>query len=83
MLEQGKSFTFNDYAPLREAIEKKLISDLKNVVSLTIADKTVVGNEKSKKRRNDAISKLLEHGYCNSCAEALLSFTGELMRKGD
>jgi serine protein kinase len=83
MLEQGKQFTFYDYTPLREAIEKKLIGDLKNVVSLTIADKTAVGNEKSKKRRGDAISKLIEHGYCEKCSEQLLSFVGEILRKMD
>jgi len=83
LLEQGRPFTFNDYAPLKEAIEKKLISDLKNVVSLTIADKTAVANEKSKKRRTDALAKLAEHGYCDQCGEQLLSFVGELLRKTD
>ena len=81
LLEQGKPFTFRDYTPLKDAIEKKLVSDLKNIVSLTIADKTIT-NEKVKKRRKDAIDNLIEKGYCKLCAENLLAFVGESIRKG-
>ncbi len=79
-LEKGLPFTFNDYDPLRTAIEKKLMYDLKNVVSLTIADKTAI-DEKSKNRRKSAINKLKERGYCEHCATILLSFIGEILRK--
>ena len=81
LLEQGKPFTFRDYTPLKDAIEKKLVSDLKNIVSLTIADKTIT-NEKVKKRRKDAIDNMIEKGYCKLCAENLLAFVGESIRKG-
>jgi len=79
-LERGLPFTFKDYDPLRIAIEKKLMSDLKNVVSLTIADKSAT-DEKSKKRRKSAINKMKEHGYCDQCAQMVLSFVGELLRR--
>lgn len=79
-LEQGKTFTFKDYEPLKLAIEKKLISDLKNIVSLTIADKSA-NDEKTKKRRHSAIEKLIKRGYCQHCAAVLLSFVAEILRK--
>jgi len=79
-LEKHLLFTFKDYGPLREGIEKKLIHDLKNVVSLTIADRTV-SDDKSKRRRGTAIANLREHGYCDECAGRLLSFVGEILRK--
>ena len=79
-LERGKPFTFNDYAPLKEAVEKKLISDLKNVVSLSIADVTST-DPKRQKRRNDAMETLLEKGYCVQCAQMLLGFIGEVIRR--
>jgi len=79
-LERNLPFTFKDYDPLRTAIEKKLMSDLKNVVSLTIADKSAT-DDKSKKRRKSAINKMKEHGYCETCAVQVLAFVGELLRR--
>ncbi len=79
-IDRGKEFTFNTYTPLQEAIEKKLIGDLKNVVSLTIADKTR-RDPKTMKRRQDALEALEQKEYCPVCAENLLQFVGDLLRK--
>jgi len=79
-LDRGRPFDFKSYPPLQEAVEKKLIADLKNIVSLTLADKTRK-DPKTIKRREEAIGKMLERGYCQSCAEALLQFVGEMLRK--
>ena len=80
MLRQGKAFTFKDYDPLKESIEKRLLKDLKNVVSLSIADTTNV-NPKTEKKRSEAIKKLIEKGYCDQCANTLLQFVSEILRK--
>ncbi len=40
-MDRGEHFSFDTYLPLQEAIEKKLMADLKNIVSLTLADKNV------------------------------------------
>jgi serine protein kinase len=79
-LDRGQCFDFKTYPPLQEAIEKKLIADLKNIVSLTLGDKTKK-DPKTIKRREEAIGKLLERDYCPACAEALLEFVGEILRK--
>ncbi len=79
-LDRGEHFSFDTYLPLQEAIEKKLMSDLKNLVSLTLADKNV-RDPKTIKRKDDAVSKLLEKGYCPVCANNLLHFVGEMLRK--
>ena len=79
-IDQGKAFSFDTYTPLQEAIERKLIGDLKNVVSLTIADKTR-RDPKTMKRRQDALEALEQKGYCPVCAESLLQFVGDLLRK--
>jgi len=81
-LERGLPFTFKDYDPLKTAIEKKLMSDLKNIVSLTIADKSTT-DDKSKKRRKSAINKMKEHGYCEICATMVLGFVAELLRRSE
>jgi serine protein kinase len=79
-MDQGREFDFKTYTPLQEAIERKLIGDLKNVVSLTIADKTR-RDPKTMKRRQDALETLQQKGYCPVCAENLLQFVGDLLRK--
>jgi serine protein kinase len=81
-LERGITFGYDDYDPLRDAIEKKLMSDLKNVVNLSIADTTST-DPKKMKRREKAMEILLENGYCESCANVLLKFVGQVLRKGD
>jgi len=79
-MDQGKTFDFKSYQPLHEAIEKKLMSDLKNVVSLTIADPSKK-DPKSLKRRQDAIDAMRNKGYSESSAERLLQYVGEILRK--
>lgn len=79
-MDQGKSFDFKSYQPLNEAIERKLMADLKNVVSLTIADPNKK-DPKSMKRRQDAIESLKEKGYSEKNAERLLQYVGEVLRK--
>jgi serine protein kinase len=79
-IDRGKEFNFNTYTPLQEAIERKLIGDLKNVVSLTIADRSRK-DPKTMKRRQDALEALQQKGYCPVCAENLLQFVGDILRK--
>ncbi len=79
-IDRGERFDFKTYLPLQEAIEKKLMADLKNIVSLTLADRGIK-DPKTLRRKNDAVSKLLEKGYCPVCADNLLHFVGEMLRK--
>ena len=79
-LEGGNEFTYNEYDPLKEAIEKKLMSDLKSVVNLSIADTTTT-DPKRQKRREKAMEILLDKGYCTECANVLLKYIGEVLRK--
>jgi len=79
-LDRGEEFTYESYAPLREAIEKKLMSDLKNVVNLSIVNTTST-DPKKQKARDRAFRTLIDKGYCNHCANMLLSFVGEILRK--
>jgi serine protein kinase len=79
-LERGEIFKFDSYAPLRDAIEKKLMSDLKNVVNLSIGSTTNT-NPKRKSHRDRAFKTLMEKGYCEHCANTTLAFVGEILRK--
>jgi serine protein kinase len=79
-LEQGGKWEWDTYKPLKEAIEKKLMNDLKNVVTLSIAN-TVSTSAKVKGRRTKALRTLKKKGYCEHCAAALLGFVGEVLRR--
>lgn len=79
-LENKKKFSYKNYPPLKDAIEKKLMGDLKSVVSLSLADTTST-DPKTKKRSEKAFKTLLKNGYCKECANVLLSFIGEVLRK--
>jgi len=56
------------------------MGDLKSVVSLSLADTTST-DPKAKKRREKAFKTLLKKGYCEECANVLLAFIGEVLRK--
>uniref|UniRef100_A0A6M3K4W4 Putative ATPase domain containing protein n=1 Tax=viral metagenome TaxID=1070528 RepID=A0A6M3K4W4_9ZZZZ len=79
-LERGRSFTYKDYPILKESVEKKLIGDLKNLVSLSLGDTTAT-DPKIKKRREKALERLMETGHCESCANSILSFVAEILRR--
>ncbi len=79
-LDRGEKFSFSTYLPLQDGIEKKLMADLRNMVSLTLADESI-REPRKQKRREDALSKLMEKGYCPVCANNLLHFVGEMLRK--
>jgi predicted Ser/Thr protein kinase len=79
-LEEGKQWTWDTYKPLADAIQEKLMADLKNVVTLSIANTTTT-SKKVKARRNSALKTLMKKGYCKHCATALLGFVGEVLRR--
>jgi len=81
VLRNGGTFDYKSYDPIRDAIEKKLMKDLKNVVSLSIGDTTTT-NPKAQEKRNGALNTLInDKGYCKHCANILLTFIGEVLRR--
>lgn len=77
---RGATFDYNSHERLKEAIEKKLFADLKDVVRITTSAKTPDGEQLRK--INDVVARLMaEHGYCASCANELLRYTGSLLNR--
>lgn len=81
-LENGTEWKWDTYKPLKEAIEKKLMNDLKNVVQLSIGN-TVSTSAKVKARRTTAMKTLMKKGYCQHCSATLLSFVAEVLRRNN
>ncbi|MCL5047050.1 MAG: PrkA family serine protein kinase [Actinobacteria bacterium] len=77
---KAKPFTYESHERLKEAIEKKLFADLKDIVKITTSSKTP--DEQQLKRVNEVIARLIDHqGYCPICANELLKYTGSLLNR--
>jgi serine protein kinase len=77
---KGKAFEYNSHERLKEAIEKKIFSDLKDVVKITTSTKTPDADQL--RRINEVIDRLVkDHGYCPVCANELLSYVGTLLSR--
>ncbi|MFJ7638827.1 PrkA family serine protein kinase [Peribacillus sp. NPDC097264] len=77
---KGKRFDYNSHDRLREAIQKKLFADLKDVVKITTSTKTP--DERQLKKVNEVIKRLIdEHGYNSTSANDLLRYVGSLLNR--
>jgi serine protein kinase len=77
---KGKQFEYTSHERLKEAIEKKIFADLKDVVKITTSAKTPDPDQL--RRINEVIDRLVkEHGYCPVCANELLTYVGTLLSR--
>ncbi|SHE68255.1 putative serine protein kinase, PrkA [Seinonella peptonophila] len=77
---KGKRFDYNSHERLREAIQKKLFADLKDVVKITTSTKTP--DENQLKKVNEVIARLVEdYGYTPASANELLRYVGSLLNR--
>jgi serine protein kinase len=77
---KGKRFDYNSHDRLREAIQKKLFADLKDVVKITTSSKTP--DEQQLKKINDVVVRLIdEYGYNSTSANELLRYVGSLLNR--
>ena len=77
---EGKRFDYNSHARLREAVEKKLFSDLKDIVKITTSSQTP--DESQLKKINEVVKSLIdEYGYNSISANELLRYVGSLLNR--
>ena len=77
---KGKRFDYRAHERLREAIEKKLFADLKDVVRITTTTKTP--DVEQLRRLNEVMARLMDDfGYCPICANELLKYVGSLLSR--
>ena len=75
-----KKFDYTSHERLREAVEKKLFADLKDIVKITTSTKTP--DENQLKRMNEVTKRLVdEHGYTVGSANELLRYVGSLLNR--
>ena len=77
---KGMQFEYKSHERLKEAIEKKIFADLKDVVKITTSVKTPDPDQL--RRINEVIDRLTrEHGYTPESANELLTYVGTLMAR--
>ncbi len=75
---KGKKFDYTRHPLLREAIEKKLFADLKDVIKVTAAARH---SDPAQLARLEWVKSRLvaERGFCPTCAGELLRYVGSLL----
>ncbi len=77
---KGKRFDYSSHDRLREAIQKKLFGDLKDVVKITTS--STRPDEMQLKKINEVVARLIdEHGYNSTSANELLRYVGSLLNR--
>lgn len=77
---KGRQFEYTSHERLKEAIEKKIFADLKDVVKITTSAKTPDPDQL--RRINEVVDRLVrDGGYCPVCANELLTYVGTLLSR--
>ncbi|WP_339249270.1 PrkA family serine protein kinase [Sporosarcina sp. FSL W8-0480] len=77
---KGKRFEYKSHERLREAIQKKLFADLKDVVKITTS--STMPDETQLKKINEVVTRLIdEYGYNSVSANELLRYVGSLLNR--
>ncbi|HYB02432.1 MAG TPA: PrkA family serine protein kinase [Ktedonobacteraceae bacterium] len=80
LARRGQTFEYTSHERLKEAIEKKLFADLRDVVKITTSTRTP--DKEQLRKINDVVNRLMaEHGYCHVCANEILRYTGSLLNR--
>jgi serine protein kinase len=80
LARRGQSFGYASHERLREAIEKKLFADLKDVVKITTSTKTP--DAEQLRKVNEVVDRLVaEQEYCPICANEVLKYVGTLLNR--
>ncbi len=80
LARKGLTFDYMSHERLKEAIERKLFADLRDVVKITTSTRTP--DKEQLRKINDVINRLVaEHGYTTESANELLRYTGSLLNR--
>src|SRR5579885_488121 len=80
LARKGLAFDYTSHERLKEAIEKKLFADLRDVVKITTSARTP--DKEQLRKINEVVNRLMaEHGYCHVCANEILRYTGSLLNR--
>jgi len=76
---RGEKIDYRSYEPLKEAIEKKLISSVRDLSR--VITKARMRDEEQSEKYDAMVKNLLEHGYCPSCVDVVLKYAANNLWK--
>src|SRR5579885_2987751 len=76
---RGERVSYRSYEPLKEAIEKKLMTSVRDISRIITKART--RDEEQSAKYNAMVQNLLESGYCRSCVDVVLKYAANNLWK--
>src|ERR1022692_4403339 len=76
---RGEKISYKSYQPLKEAIEKKLMTSVRDISRIITKART--RDEEQNSKYNSMVQNLLENGYCESCVDMVLKYAANNLWK--
>ncbi len=77
---RGEKIDYRSYEPLKEAIEKKLMTSVRDLSR--VITKSRMRDEEQSEKYNAMVKNLLENGYCPSCVDMVLKYAANNLVEG-
>jgi serine protein kinase len=76
---RGEKISYRSYEPLKEAIEKKLMTSVREISRIITKART--RDEEQTDKYDAMVKNLLENGYCNNCVDVVLKYAANNLWK--
>jgi serine protein kinase len=76
---RGEKVSYRSYEPLKEAIEKKLMTSVRDISRIITKART--RDEEQSGKYNAMVKNLMENGYCESCVDVVLKYAANNLWK--
>jgi serine protein kinase len=76
---RGAKVSYTSYEPLKEAIEKKLMTSVRDISRIVTKART--RDESQTEKYNIMVQNLLQNGYCESCVDVVLKYAANNLWK--
>ena len=76
---RGEKIDYRSYEPLKEAIEKKLMTSVRDLSRIITKART--RDEEQTEKYNVMVQNLLDNGYCPSCVDVVLKYAANNLWK--
>ncbi len=76
---RGTNISYKSYEPLREAIEKRLMTSVRDISRIITKART--RDEEQNEKYSTMVESLIENGYCKSCVDVVLKYAANNLWK--
>ena len=76
---RGEKISYQSYEPLKDAIEKKLMSSVRDLSRVITKART--RDEEQISKYHSMVKNLLDHGYCEYCVDVVLKYAANNLWK--